>query len=700
MPAFGVLLGLGLGLLAGGRIDNFADVRLRWLPALILAAIARFGLDAALARGTVPDDLRMWLVLTTYLLLTGVLLVNRSLPGLTAAALGTAANGIAIVVNGGWMPVWQPSLAAAGLDSTTVTTGFHRLLTGPPDAAFFARGGPLADIIPMPIPFLQSVASVGDILLGAGLAFFVFAAAVRSPSLVPAGPEAASSQAGSGGFAARAANGARRGALRHPYVRLASNGAFSAMWLGQVVSSLGDRIHLVALVFLVAGATNSSPLAMGLVFAATTVPNVLVGPMAGVLVDRWDRKHVMVASDLIRAGIVGLIPVASGLHIGLVVALVFALAAVSSFFRPARAAALPRVVPDEDLLTANSAMWVADTVSDLVGYGLGGLFVAFLGPSLALAFWLDGATYLASAALVASIVIPPLARAAGNGGTKSGGAKSGATSGPAFARGRSLDPAADGFVLTPDGFELAALGFEPAGGSFGATWSGFEPAARGLSGTGGIVSEPVAAAEPVPSSLTAEMISGWRFLRTETVLFATTVQAAVAEYGLGALTALSPLLVASLALGGINAPTAYGLFDMAVGVGLVSGGVVLGGLATRIPKGRSIIAAFTAMGVVLLGLSVTDSLPLALLLAGGVGLANVAFVIPSQTLFQQRTPDEMLGRVIAIRLAVVNGVLATAMVTSGALAQVIGLRPILAACGILTVAAGLAGLLVRPIRRA
>ena len=139
---------------------------------------------------------------------------------------------------------------------------------------------------------------------------------------------------------------------------------------------------------------------------------------------------------------------------------------------------------------------------------------------------------------------------------------------------------------------------------------------------------------------------------------------------------------------------------MAVGVGLVSGGVVLGGLATRIPKGRSIIAAFTAMGVVLLGLSVTDSLPLALLLAGGVGLANVAFVIPSQTLFQQRTPDEMLGRVIAIRLAVVNGVLATAMVTSGALAQVIGLRPILAACGILTVAAGLAGLLVRPIRRA
>ncbi len=54
-----------------------------------------------------------------YVLLTAMLLANRNLPGLTAAALGTAANGIAIVVNGGWMPVWQPSLAAAGFDPTT-----------------------------------------------------------------------------------------------------------------------------------------------------------------------------------------------------------------------------------------------------------------------------------------------------------------------------------------------------------------------------------------------------------------------------------------------------------------------------------------------------------------------------------------------------------------------------------------------------
>ena len=601
-----MLLGFVLGLAAGGRLDNLLDVRIRLWPMLLIAATARFALDWALAAGGVPGDVRMWLVLMAYVLLTAVLLVNRTLPGMTAAALGTAANGIAIVVNGGWMPVWQPSLAAAGFDSTAVHSNLHTLLTGPVDAGFFARGGPLADLIPIPLPLVQSVVSVGDILLGAGLAFFVFAALVRSPLLVSA--------------ALPVAPGA---ALSHPYVRLATNGAFSAMWLGQVISSLGDRVHQIALVFLVARATNGSPLALGLIFAAMTVPTVLVGPVAGALVDRWDRKWVMVGSDLLRAGLVMAIPAAAVLNVGIVFGLVFLLAIASSFFRPARVAALPQVVPDEDLLTANSAMWVADTVTDLAGYGLGGLFVAFLGSALSVAFWIDGASYLASALLVAAVAIPRIAPVAGGG--KAGG---------------------------------------------------------------------------TAPSLRAELVSGWRFLRAETVLFATTIQASIAEYGLGALTALSPLLVAALPLGGTDAPTAYGFFEMAMGAGLLGGGIVLGGLATRIPKGRSIVAGFIALGLALIGLAATGSLVLALVFAGVVGVANVVFVVPSQTIFQQRTPASMLGRVISIRLAMVNATLAVAMATSGLLAQLFGLHAVLAACGILTLVAAVAGLGIRAIRDA
>jgi DHA3 family macrolide efflux protein-like MFS transporter len=614
LPALGVLVGLALGLAAGGSLDNLLGVRLRWLPVLLIAAVGRFALDAALAAGGVPDGLRLWLVLILYVLLAAMLLANRSLPGLTAAALGTVANGVAIAANGGWMPVWKPSLAAAGFDSNVVHSSFHTLLPGPVDATFFAHGGPLADVIPIPIPLLQSVASVGDLLLAAGLGLFVFAALVRAPVPLAKGPAIEGSMVQGGEV--------RLGAMRHPYVRLASNGPFSAMWLGQVVSSLGDRVHQVALVFLVARATDSSPLALGLVFAAMTVPSFLVGPVAGALVDRWDRKRVMVGSDLIRAAIVVAIPVVSAVHISLVVALVFLLAVVSSFFRPARVAALPQVVSDEDLLSANSAMWIADTASDLVGYGLGGLFVAFLGPALVLAFWLDGASYLASAMLVAAVAIPRLVPGSG-------------TSGEARA-----------------------------------------------------------------PSLRFDLATGWRFLRAETVLFATTVQAAIAELGLGALTALSPLLVAGLALGSIEAPMAYGLFEMSMGVGLVGGGIVLGGLATRLPKGLTIVAAFTATGVVLVALAVTGSLPIALALACLVGVANVSFAVPSQTIFQQRTPGELLGRVVAIRIAAVNAVLAVAMVTSGVLAEIFGLHAVLVGCGILTVAAGLAGLSFRSIRDA
>ena len=205
---------------------------------------------------------------------------------------------------------------------------------------------------------------------------------------------------------------------------------------------------------------------------------------------------------------------------------------------------------------------------------------------------------------------------------------------------------------------------------------------------------------PAQTSIRAEMAQGWHFLWHETVLLATTVQAVIAEYGIGALMALSPLLIASLVVGGTDAAAAYGFFEMAMGLGLVVGGIVLGGLAARLPKGPAIIVAFTAFGLVLVAFALTGNLLVAMILAAAFGLANAAFVVPSQTLFQQRTPGEMLGRVIAIRLAVVNGVLALSMATSGALAQAFGLRPVLAVCGVLTAVAGLAGLLVRPIRRA
>ena len=162
--------------------------------------------------------------------------------------------------------------------------------------------------------------------------------------------------------------------------------------------------------FLVLTATGS-PVAVGLVFLAATLPNLLLGPVAGTFVDRWDQKEVMVVSDLLRASLVLLVPIAAVTNLILVYPLVFLITSISIFFRPARTAVLPRIVDEDELLTANSATWIAETLADVIGYPLAGLFVAFLGRALPLAFWFDAATYVASALLIATMAVPKVAHA-------------------------------------------------------------------------------------------------------------------------------------------------------------------------------------------------------------------------------------------------------------------------------------------------
>ena len=191
---------------------------------------------------------------------------------------------------------------------------------------------------------------------------------------------------------------------RHPYVRLGLNGSFTSLWAGQLISLFGDRIHQLALAAAVL-VTTGSALATAMVFVTATVPNLLFSPIAGTLVDRWDHKEVLVVSDLLRAAVVLLIPIAIVTNILFVYPLVFVLTTISIFFRPARVAILPQIVRPDELLTANSALWVGETLADVIGYPLAGLFVVALGPALPIAFWLDGATYAASAVLLGTLVV-------------------------------------------------------------------------------------------------------------------------------------------------------------------------------------------------------------------------------------------------------------------------------------------------------
>src|SRR5215212_5593805 len=111
-----VVAGLVLGLLAGGRIDNLAAIRLRLVRALFLGLLLRYATQLTIENGNdVADALRLPLFTFGFLLLLTGLWVNREHPGLPLAFVGILLNAVAMIVNAGFMPVWQPSIGAAGL---------------------------------------------------------------------------------------------------------------------------------------------------------------------------------------------------------------------------------------------------------------------------------------------------------------------------------------------------------------------------------------------------------------------------------------------------------------------------------------------------------------------------------------------------------------------------------------------------------
>jgi MFS family permease len=413
---------------------------------------------------------------------------------------------------------------------------------------------------------------------------------------------------------------------RHPYVRLALDSSFSALWTGQLISAFGDKVHQVALAYVVFDATRS-PTAVGAVFLAATLPNLVFGPIAGGLVDRWDHREVMIVSDLLRAGIVLLIPIAVVTNLWLAYPLVFLVTTVSIFFRPAKGAILPRIVAKDDLVPANSALWVGETFADIGGYVIAGLFVALLGPQLPLAFWVDSVTYIASALLIASIAVAPMTRS-----------------------------------VTAE------------------VVSGVRAAVRAFGG---------------------ELRDGYRFLRGDTVLFANTLQATAGQIMLGIFLALTPVYAAeAIDRGGVTKEEAYAFIEAAIGAGTLVGGFLIGLVGARLSLGRMVIVGYVVTGGLVAMLPLAGNLPLALGIAFGMGVGNLAFVIPSQTLFQRRTPPEMMGRVLGLRISVVSGAMALAMGVGGILGEAFGAAPIIGIFGLITVAAGLAGLLVPAVRDA
>ena len=173
---------------------------------------------------------------------------------------------------------------------------------------------------------------------------------------------------------------------------LRDNRNYRYTWIGQVVSEIGDHFNNIA-VFSLAVQTTHSGLVVSGVLLARAIPAVLVGPLAGVTLDRLNRKHVMIASDLIRAVVaLAFILTVKGHATTLLYSLSALLMAASPFFTSGRASILPSIATKEELHTANSLTQTTQWTTLAVGAFLGGTSVmqfgyqwAFVGNSLSFA---------------------------------------------------------------------------------------------------------------------------------------------------------------------------------------------------------------------------------------------------------------------------------------------------------------------------
>ncbi|HEY3231775.1 MAG TPA: MFS transporter [Roseiflexaceae bacterium] len=176
---------------------------------------------------------------------------------------------------------------------------------------------------------------------------------------------------------------------------------FALLWFGGLISLTGDWMLFIALPIYVYTLTGST-LATSAMFVAEMIPNLLLGSVAGVFVDRWDRKRTMVIANLLLAlGLLPLFAVRSAEWLWLAYLVGFVESAIVQFFKPAESALLPQLVAEEHLVAANSLNALNSNLARLVGPALGGIVAGLLG--LPGVVFLDAGSFLITGIMIALI---------------------------------------------------------------------------------------------------------------------------------------------------------------------------------------------------------------------------------------------------------------------------------------------------------
>ncbi|MFH1846125.1 MAG: MFS transporter [Candidatus Omnitrophota bacterium] len=182
---------------------------------------------------------------------------------------------------------------------------------------------------------------------------------------------------------------------------------FFALWCGQIISEFGDRLNQMALISLVYSKNPGSAIALAKLLFFIVIPVFVVGPIAGVYVDRWDRKTVMINSDILRGLFVLAIPLFVYLNMMPVVyILVFLIFSATRFFIPSKMALIPAIVSQDKLVVANSLSNTTRMIATILGFAAAGFIVKWIGYMWG--FYLDSISYFLSAGMIA--IIAPIRR--------------------------------------------------------------------------------------------------------------------------------------------------------------------------------------------------------------------------------------------------------------------------------------------------
>lgn len=361
--------------------------------------------------------------------------------------------------------------------------------------------------------------------------------------------------------------------------------SFRRLWLAQFVSIFGDFLALFGVISLITFRLHGSAVQVTAVTLAYVFPLALASPLAGVLVDHWNVKRVMIASDLIRAVLVLLLVFVRS--VPQICAIFAAVSTVSSFFGPAQSVTLRTIVPREGLLAANALMSQAFYTVRLLSPALAGALVAWITEKSC--FYLDSFSFFFSAAMLSTLTI---AR-------------------PSHDREKTL------------------------------------------------------------RALTNDFVAGNKFIFTHRAMAFVFLALALAMFVLSAFSPLISIYIRdSLSAGSFL----FGIVSSMIGVGLVVGTQLVNRFARNASKQHVVLGGLLGLGVGAALLGAFRNIPMAAASTLIMGFTIAFIVVPAQTLSQQETPHEMMGRVSSSFMSLIALAQVLGLLISGYLAQILGIR--------------------------